>query len=73
MLQLYGIVITFVAAIPIRKAASVFGAGTGPIFVDHLDCDSDEISLLGCPHDVIHQCDHSDDAGAQCFGACEIS
>ena len=54
--------------ISIRRAASVFGESNDPIFVDNLVCTSDENSLLDCPYNVLHQCDHSDDAGVQCFG-----
>ncbi len=47
-----------------------FGQTTGPIYLENLACSGEEPSLLGCPHSELgtHQCDHSRDAGVQCFG-----
>ncbi|NXT74829.1 SRB4D protein, partial [Zapornia atra] len=45
-----------------------YGPGTGYIFLDNLKCRGHEPSLLRCSHirwDV-HNCDHSEDAGAAC-------
>ncbi|XP_065551131.1 scavenger receptor cysteine-rich domain-containing group B protein [Lathamus discolor] len=45
-----------------------YGQGTGYIFLDNLKCKGHEASLLRCSHirwDV-HNCDHSEDAGAAC-------
>ncbi|KAM8797316.1 scavenger receptor cysteine-rich domain-containing group B protein [Eudromia elegans] len=45
-----------------------YGQGAGYIFLDNLKCKGDEASLLRCSHirwDV-HNCDHSEDAGALC-------
>ncbi|PKU35043.1 scavenger receptor cysteine-rich domain-containing group b protein [Limosa lapponica baueri] len=45
-----------------------YGRGTGYIFLDNLKCKGHEPSLLRCSHirwDV-HNCDHSEDAGAVC-------
>ncbi|GAB0198138.1 scavenger receptor cysteine-rich domain-containing group B protein [Grus japonensis] len=45
-----------------------YGRGTGYIFLDNLKCKGHESSLLRCSHirwDV-HNCDHSEDAGAAC-------
>jgi deleted-in-malignant-brain-tumors protein 1 len=43
--------------------------GSGPIFLDELNCDGDENSLLDCrsfnPRGV-HMCTHSQDAGVRC-------
>ena len=60
--------INILDVISIRRAASVFRESNDPIFVDNLVCTSDENSLLDCPYNMLHQCDHSDDAGVQCFG-----
>ena len=41
------------------------------IFLEGLECDGTESSLLDCPMDVdlgLSLCDHSDDAGIRCFG-----
>ncbi|NXD11587.1 SRB4D protein, partial [Nothocercus nigrocapillus] len=45
-----------------------YGQGAGYIFLDNLKCKGNEASLLRCSHirwDV-HNCDHSEDAGALC-------
>ncbi|NWS71562.1 SRB4D protein, partial [Crotophaga sulcirostris] len=47
-----------------------YGRGDGLIFLDNLKCRGHEPSLLRCSHirwDV-HNCDHSEDAGATCAG-----
>ena len=43
---------------------------TGPIFLEHLSCSSDELMILDCPRDVLglHDCDHTMDSGVQCYG-----
>uniref|UniRef100_A0A8C6YSQ1 Scavenger receptor cysteine rich family member with 4 domains n=1 Tax=Nothoprocta perdicaria TaxID=30464 RepID=A0A8C6YSQ1_NOTPE len=49
-----------------------YGQGAGYIFLDNLKCKGTEASLLRCSHirwDV-HNCDHSEDAGALCTGHC---
>uniref|UniRef100_A0A8C8S624 Scavenger receptor cysteine rich family member with 4 domains n=1 Tax=Pelusios castaneus TaxID=367368 RepID=A0A8C8S624_9SAUR len=45
-----------------------YGQGTGYIFLDNLKCKGDEPSLLRCSHIRwnVHNCDHSEDAGAVC-------
>ena len=50
---------------------AVFGEGSGVIFLEGLECDGTESSLLDCPMDVelgLSICDHSDDAGIRCYG-----
>ena len=47
-----------------------FGAGTGPIFLDDVQCTSSYSQLLECPSRPIlsHNCQHSADAGVGCEG-----
>ena len=47
-----------------------FGAGSGSIAFDDLDCSGDEISLLFCPHlgNFQHNCGHIEDVGVICEG-----
>ena len=47
-----------------------FGAGTGPIFLDDVQCNSSSIQLLECSSSPIltHNCQHSEDAGVGCEG-----
>ena len=51
------------------SAGMTFPPGTGLIFLDNVDCDGDENSLLlECEHQGIgtSDCTHSQDAGAVC-------
>ena len=45
-----------------------FGAGSGPIFLDDVQCTSSSNQLLACPSRPIlsHDCLHSSDAGVAC-------
>ena len=47
-----------------------FGAGTGPIFLDDVQCASSVSQLLECSSRPIlsHNCQHSADAGVGCEG-----
>ena len=47
-----------------------FGAGSGAIFLDDVQCISSSSQLLECPSRPIlsHNCLHSDDAGVGCEG-----
>ena len=47
-----------------------FGAGTGPIFLDDVQCSSSSSQLLECSSSPIltHNCQHSEDAGVGCEG-----
>ena len=47
-----------------------FGAGTGPIFLDDVQCSSSSSQLLECSSSPIltHNCQHFEDAGVGCEG-----
>ena len=47
-----------------------FGTGSGPIFLDDVQCTSSSSQLLECPSRPIlsHNCRHSADAGVGCEG-----
>ena len=53
---------------------SVFGQGTGPIFMESLLCSGTESNVLDCS--VIlgyHFCSHMEDASVQCLGTNRLS
>ena len=47
-----------------------FGTGSGPIFLDYVQCTSRSSQLLECYSRPIlsHNCVHSEDAGVACEG-----
>ena len=49
---------------------ATYGAGTGPIHYDNVDCTGAEARLESCSHSGIgvHDCTHDEDAGVACFG-----
>ncbi len=52
---------------PVR---ATFGQGTGLIILDNVGCSGTESSIFDCPHNGVgvHNCAHSEDAGAVCSG-----
>ena len=51
-------------------STSYYGQGSGGIFLDQVNCDGTESSLISCSSSGVgvHTCDHSRDAGVQCQG-----
>ena len=43
-----------------------FGAGSGPIFFEDVECTGNETSLLNCTYEPATGCDHNDDVGVHC-------
>ena len=60
----------YTVAIVFRSVGDRFGQATGPIFLENLACSGAEQGVLDCPRSELgtHLCDHSRDAGVQCFG-----
>ena len=56
----------------VHRDVSVFGEGSGPIFLDNLACSGDEQSLLECnaftEAQGLHNCRHYQDVGITCVG-----
>ena len=49
--------------------SQIFGAGMGPILLDHVACDQNHLELLQCvhPQDIgIHNCNRQNVAGVIC-------
>jgi len=46
----------------------MYGPGTGPIWLDQLDCIGSETQLVNCSHRGwnSHNCDHSEDVSIAC-------
>lgn len=59
-----------VGGVAITRGVSAFGTPPNPIFLENLACTGTESSILDCPRSALglHECDHSQDAGIQCFG-----
>lgn len=50
------------------SASGTFQAGTGPIWLDQVECQGSEASIERCVRNRwgIHDCSHSEDAGVEC-------
>ena len=51
-------------AVALSDAA--FGAGSGQIYRNNLQCTGSELRLVDCPHSSTATCTHQDDAGLTC-------
>ena len=59
------------ASVTTTTTASVFGPGSGPIFLADVHCTGSEETLLHCPHSKISlglYCNHNRDVGVRCEG-----
>ena len=57
-------------------SGAVYGEGTGPTWVDNLECTGRENQVSECPRRDWgdENCDHSEDAGVSCFSSkcCDV-
>ena len=53
----------------IARGSSFFGAGSGPINLDDVQCTGNESTLLNCTFNPNHNCVHFEDAGVMCGNA----
>ena len=54
--------------------AAAYGQGSDPIWMDDVNCQGDEVSLLTCTHGGwgMHNCGHHEDASVVCNGAVRL-
>ncbi|XP_038062169.1 uncharacterized protein LOC119732624 isoform X33 [Patiria miniata] len=59
----------FPSALRAVSAATEFSEGSGPIFLDNLECSGYESTLAACSHAgwTVNNCGHSEDAGVICL------
>ena len=51
------------------RDTSVFSSTTGPVFLDHLDCQGTEPNVMECSKIIgLSECDSPEIAGVQCIG-----
>ena len=70
-MYVYTWLLNFFVCLASQILTSGYSDGSGPIFLDQLDCSGSEESLLDCPSGRpvgLHQCDHTMDVGIRCQG-----
>lgn len=51
---------------PVARTQAFFGAGTGQILLDNVNCTGNEVQLIDCMAITMHNCNHGEDAGVTC-------
>ena len=54
-----------VGALPYYHAT--FGEGSGPIHLNYVNCNGDELLLIKCDYGPADNCTHNEDAGVKCL------
>ena len=52
------------------QGSAFYGQGTGPIYLDDVQCVGNESNLLNCTYTSQHNCVHGEDVGVQCRAEC---
>ena len=55
------------------RTNAYFGAGTGPINMDNVQCTGNEGFLVNCTYLSTHNCIHQEDAGVTCGGVIQCN
>lgn len=50
----------------VAQSDAFYGAGSGQIYRNNLQCTGNELRLVDCPHSSTASCTHQDDAGLTC-------
>jgi len=50
----------------VARTQAYFGAGTGQILLDNVQCSGSEGRLIDCTFVTMHNCNHGEDAGVTC-------
>ena len=69
-LQLHIVTCVFPGGVDVVDVTQFGGGSSGSIFLDRLQCNGEEASILDCSHPEIHMCSHHDDVGIICH--CKI-
>ena len=66
----FQVIVLFLLLAAAASYAAEFGRGSGPIFLDDIRCNGTESRLINCANVGVgvHNCEHSEDAGAVCAG-----
>ena len=71
--SLYFTVLLTDAVAYLSPTSTTYSQGTGPIFLDNVNCDGTESRLADCTYDShTADCTHSEDAGIHCQRKCII-
>ena len=63
-----------ICIVPTAYQSARYGAGSGPIHLDDVECHGNESSLQQCNHSGVrnHDCGHYEDASVSCFNGMAI-
>ena len=57
----------------IAYSGARYGEGSGPVYLDSVNCLGNESRLIECTYASSSTCPHSQDAGVQCRAECKNS
>ena len=57
----------------VAYSGAFYGQGSGPVYLDNVNCFGNETRLTDCASTAASSCPHSQDAGVQCRAECKSS